>query len=68
MMGPGKYDDECTWVRERTHAEGVLLIVIHGNRGEGFAAQASPEVLVQLPELLEHVAKQIRKDREALGN
>jgi hypothetical protein len=31
MLGPGKYDDETTWVQTRTQARGVILIVIGGN-------------------------------------
>lgn len=66
-MGPGKYDDLCSYVREQagmTEDTGgaVVVIVIGGNRGQGFACQADLETAMQLPDMLEQVAKQIRAD------
>lgn len=37
--GPGKYDEETTWVRERTSAELVVVLVANGIKGSGFSAQ-----------------------------
>jgi len=62
MLGPGKYDRHCTRVREQTTARGVLLIVISGADGSGFSCQADPEILLTLPEILEQVAAEIRRD------
>jgi hypothetical protein len=39
-VGPGKYDPECTAVRLATRAETVILVVIGGDRGNGFSVQA----------------------------
>jgi hypothetical protein len=61
-VGPGKYDDEVTWVRERTHAAGVILIVLGGDKGAGFAVQATPEVVLDLPATLRTIADQIEAD------
>lgn len=61
-LGPGKYDDLCTMVREQTEAAGTLVIVLGGNRGSGFSCQADALTTLRLPELLENIAKQIRKD------
>jgi hypothetical protein len=61
-IGPGKYDDEATWVRERTKASGVILIVIGGDKGQGFAAQATLEVTLTLPAMLRDIADQIEAD------
>ena len=58
-VGPGKYDDEATWVRERAKASGVILIVIGGDRGQGFACQATLEVTLSLPTMLRDIADQI---------
>jgi hypothetical protein len=63
MMGPGKYDDECTLVRERTSASGVVVIVIGGNKGNGFACQTDLLTMTILPDLLERMAKQMRADQ-----
>lgn len=61
MNNPGKYDDLCTMVREATQAEGVLLIIINGNKGGGFSVQASPEIIPIIPDMLEFTAGEIRK-------
>lgn len=61
-IGPGKYDDLCSLVRERTDADGVVLIVLGGDKGPGFSCQADLVTTLSLPELLEHIARQIRED------
>jgi hypothetical protein len=65
-LGPGKYDDVCSLVRERVgitaeSGGGVLVIVIGGKHGTGFACQADLTTTMALPDLLESVAKQIRE-------
>lgn len=60
MIGPGKYDRFCTWVRKRTKAKGVLLIVLDGSEGSGFSAQCDPLLLKTLPGMLEFMAAEIR--------
>ena len=63
MMGPGKYDDACTAVRTMTNAEAVLVIVLNGDKGCGFSMQAQSLVSTAVvADILEMVAKQIRKD------
>jgi hypothetical protein len=62
--GPGRYDDLATLVREKSSAQGVLVAVIGGDKGMGFSVQATPETLLVLPELLEQIARQIRRDLE----
>lgn len=64
-IGPGKYDDLCSFVREQVQVEesgGVLLLVIGGNRGGGFSLQCDPTILMVLPEILDNLAAEIRKD------
>jgi hypothetical protein len=61
-LGPGKYDDLATSVRVRAGAEGVIVIVIAGLVGSGFAVQASPEITASLPKLLRRVADDIEAD------
>jgi hypothetical protein len=60
-LGPGKYDSECTQVMVAQHADAVILIVIGGNKGSGFACQATPEITVALPKLLRNVADEIER-------
>ena len=68
-LGPGKYDDICTEAREKVGIPrddgkpgGMLLIVIGGNKGSGFACQADLATTLLLPNLLEEIARQIRAD------
>lgn len=67
MIGPGKYDDIVTRVRAETEAEGVILIVIRGNRGEGFSAQMLPDYRWQVPFNLRQIADQIEADLKKEG-
>ena len=59
-VGPGKYDAHCTRVREETQADAVIVIVLGGTRGSGFACQADLMTTARLPELLERVTAEIR--------
>lgn len=64
-IGPGKYDDACSRVREEVGLSegdggGVVLIVIGGHRGSGFSCQADLATTLALPDILENMAKQIR--------
>lgn len=66
-FGPGKYDDLCTYVRERTGITdavggGVCVIVIKEKGSHGFSIQADFETALLLPDILEEVARQMRKD------
>lgn len=65
--GAGKYDDECSFLRSMTGAQGVAIIVIDGSGGHGFSVQMPPEELARLPHTLEAMAKQIRIDLQAAG-
>jgi ribosomal protein S6E (S10) len=72
-IGAGKYEDLCTMVRKAVGLDedgelsgAVMVIVLGGNRGNGFSMQSDLESLVMLPEMLEDVARQIRKDRDAI--
>lgn len=61
-IGPGKYDDYCTEVRDKTDAVGVVMIVLNGNLGSGFSVQIPVEMVVKLPDLLRKVANDIESD------
>jgi hypothetical protein len=61
-IGPGKYDDEATLVMQSAHASGVIVIVIGGDRGEGFSIQATLSVSLQLPKILRDMADQLDPD------
>jgi hypothetical protein len=61
-VGPGKYDDLCTLVREKAKAAGAIVLVFGGEYGHGFSCQADPVTTATLPDLLERIAADIRKD------
>ncbi len=61
-LGPGKYDDLATLVRDGAKAEGVIVIVLGGSKGSGFSVQAPDVVMAQLPELLRTMADNIERD------
>ena len=60
--GPGKYDDECTRVRARLKARGVVLLVAGGKHGDGFSAQVVGDDLIKLPSVLRAMADGIERD------
>jgi hypothetical protein len=66
-LGPGKYDDACTRVREEIGLAdgdrgGVIVIVIGGHHGNGFSCQADLETTLALPAILEDIARKMRDD------
>jgi hypothetical protein len=66
-IGPGKYDNEATWVQARTQAHGVLLMILQGNKGDGFSIasfdiQATLDITLALPKLLRSMADQVEAD------
>ena len=60
-LGPGRYDDLCTKVREMAEADGVIVIIINGDKGSGFSCQLNPLMSLAIPEILERIAKDIRE-------
>jgi enoyl-CoA hydratase/carnithine racemase len=60
-MGPGKYDDLATYVRDTAKARGVLVIVLDGEKGSGFSCQTDVQTLIGLPAMLRDVADNIEK-------
>ena len=60
--GPGKYDHECSVARALANADGVLLIVLNGDRGHGFSVQIPPTALHAIPAILRDIANQIEAD------
>jgi hypothetical protein len=61
-VGPGKYDDLCTLVREKADADGVVVLVFDGNKGSGFSIQGPISLTATLARLLRSMADQIDAD------
>jgi hypothetical protein len=62
MLGAGKYDELCTYVREQAQAEGTLLLVLGGTKGNGFSLQADLVTTLRLPAILRDLAARIEAD------
>jgi hypothetical protein len=60
-IGPGKYDDLATMVREKAKARGVIVIILGGEKGSGFSCQADLASTLALPDMLEKIAAEIRE-------
>ena len=60
-LGPGKYDDLCTYVREKAHAASAIVIIGGGDKGAGFSMQAPFVELIKLPHILRTVADEIEE-------
>ena len=61
-LGPGKYDELCTEVRERAQAAAAIVMVFGGKEGTGFSVQAPPELNLTLPSVLRNLAAMIEED------
>lgn len=58
---PGIYDEICTYARLQTDAETAIVIILNGNKGDGFSVQSyAPDTQEMLPKLLESIAQDIR--------
>lgn len=57
--GPGVYDELCSLVRGLAKADGAILLIHNGSRGNGFSVQAPPVLTATLPLILADVADEI---------
>jgi hypothetical protein len=60
--GPGKYDAEAEQVLARVDADGVVLLVMGGTKGNGFAVKGTWEAMATMPEILRNAARWIERD------
>ena len=60
-FGGGPYDAECTRAREDCGAEGVVLIISNGKKGNGFEVQLDRESLLALPHVLREIAAAVER-------
>jgi len=67
MMGPGRYDEVCTTVRQVTGAETCVVLIINGNNGSGFSVQTqNPARLERLPAVLREMAAQLERGQKGV--
>lgn len=62
MLGKGKYDDACSQARAETKADGVILIVLNGEKGTGMSVQLPGWAVEQIPHVIRQVADEIERD------
>lgn len=62
--GPGKYDTECEAARESTKAAAVLLIVLDGERGDGFSMTVDLSRLNLRPFQVAQLLRSVAADME----
>lgn len=61
--GPGKYDDVCVEVMEKTQSDCAIILVINGKNGNGFSVNSiSMDIVMDLPLILRHMANLIEDD------
>lgn len=63
-VGPGKYAGIAERARAEAKALGAVVIVIEGEHGSSFEVEGPMQLNMMLPELLENMAKDIRKSLE----
>jgi len=65
MFGPGKYDDLCTLVRERSGGKAVIICIFDGDQGTGMSAQfdlkEDPTLIFTVPLVLRQAADRIEE-------
>jgi hypothetical protein len=61
-IGPGKYDDICSKIRQEVNAKGVVLLILGGDKGDGFSCQAEKHLLECLRLCLEQSAEAMKQD------
>lgn len=67
---PGKYDDLCCYVLEKSKGKAAVVIVLEGSRGSGLSVKEEFSVaggqyhVKRLPELLRIVAQEIEKSQQ----
>lgn len=66
-IGPGKYDDLATRIREDNDADAVVVVVINGIRGTGFSVQATGPALLALPQVFHDMSHAMQGDVEKLA-
>lgn len=61
-IGKGKYDDALTLALKSVDASNGILIVFDGKQGGGFSVQATANIQMAIPTILEETASKIRVD------
>lgn len=66
-IGPGKYDELCSYVLEKSKARAAVVIIISGDRGPGMSVKEDFSLaggryhIERLPKVLRKIANEIEK-------
>jgi hypothetical protein len=63
-IGPGKYDELCTYVREESKADCAVVMIVNGEKGSGFSVQSLFPASTTLPAMLRKIADDIEQSGE----
>lgn len=66
-QGPGKYDDIAQKLQEEHDADGVIVIILNGDRGSGGSFKIDKTLASGLPKLLRDIANEMEEDYHELG-
>lgn len=67
-IGPGKFDEECTRIREATNAAACVLMVFGDTPGSsGFSVQLRGDCVLDLPGILHQIAQDMEHDLKQRG-
>lgn len=61
-LGPGKYDKELCEALAKAKAKEGILLVIGGEKGQGFSCKIATEKLIAIPGILRSLANSIEAD------
>jgi len=73
MIGPGKYDEVVTILREKLDAKAILLVVVQGNKGNGVSQQIAvatkeeaQKIAIVLADILGDIAAMLTREVDSV--
>ena len=67
MIRESKYQPEVDKLMQELKADGILLVVVNGPRGDGCACTIAADMRMQLARVLESIAVEQRQERREVG-
>lgn len=64
MLGPGKYADLCSEIKDRVCAEVVVLIILSGDKGDSVSMDPPLEYSINTPKVLRELAAKLEIELE----
>lgn len=67
-QGQGNYGDVAERIREETGADGVILFVLNGKKGNGVALVGADDFMPAVPDILRGMATELEKDLKEMND